>query len=408
MLSSVLKRASILKPNPSVTTSRALFSTSKASSIAKVEEVHKIKKISVYQCDLPLIEGSYNWSSGKSISVFDSTIVAIETDTGYIGYGEVTPLGPFYLPSYALGVRSGLQQICPDILGMNAINISSLNHFMDLALKGHPYIKSPIDMACWDILGKISNLPLCMLLGGRFGESVDLYRAISQTPPKQMSENVAKYRDEGYTKFQLKCGSTVEDDIKRIQLVRNNILNDPMFTLVADANTGWLTHEAMTIVKNTINENVYIEEPCASYKENLLIRKYCNNPFIMDECIDSIHTLIQANNDFGADCINVKISKLGGITKAKEVRDLCIRLNLGMCLEDTWGGDITTAAIAAMAHSTPEKYRFSSTDFNSYNTVCNADNAPKRENGTFKASTEPGLGIQPRFDVLGDPVAVYK
>lgn len=73
--------------------------------------MHKITKISVYQCDLPLKEGSYNWSSGKSVSVFDSTVVQIDTDTGYTGYGEVTPLGPFYLPSYALGVRSGLQQL---------------------------------------------------------------------------------------------------------------------------------------------------------------------------------------------------------------------------------------------------------------------------------------------------------
>lgn len=405
MLSSLCRRtSSLIKPNPVITKSRSSFGT----KIQAQGEVHEITKISVYQCDLPLKEGAYNWSSGKSVSVFDSTIVAVETATGYTGYGEVTPLGPFYLPSYALGCRSGLQQLCPDLIGMNAINISELNHFMDLALKGHPYIKSPIDMACWDILGKISNLPLCMLLGGRFEESVDLYRAISQTPPKQMSENVAKYRDEGYTKFQLKVGGTVHDDIKRIKMVRNDILNDDKYTLVADANTGWLTHEAMTIIKNTREEDVYIEEPCASYKENLLIRKYCDNPFIMDECIDSINQLIQANNDFGADCVNVKISKLGGITKAKEVRDLCIRLNIAMCLEDTWGGDITTAAIASMAHSTPLKYRFSSTDFNSYNTVCNAEGSPQRDNGTFKASTEPGLGIIPRFDVLGDPVAIFK
>lgn len=301
-----------------------------------------------------------------------------------------------------------VNRLCPDLLGMNAINISELNHFMDMALKGHPYIKSPIDVACWDLLGKISNLPLCMLLGGRFGEHVDLYRAISQSPPKEMSENVAKYRDEGYTKFQLKCGSTVHDDIARIKLVRNDILNDNKFVLVADANTGWLTHEAMTIVKETRDENVYIEEPCASYKENLMVRRFCPNPFIMDECIDSINQLIQASNDFGADCVNVKISKLGGITKAKEVRDLCIRLNIAMCIEDTWAGDIGTSAISHFAHSTPEKYRFSSTDFNSYNSVCNAEGAPQRVDGTFQASKEAGLGVQPRFDVLGEPVAVYE
>jgi L-alanine-DL-glutamate epimerase-like enolase superfamily enzyme len=75
-----------------------------------------------------------------------------------------------------------------------------------------------------------------------------------------------------------------------------------------------------------------------------------------------------------------------------------------MTLEDSWGGDITTAAIAHLAHSTPEEFRFSSTDFNSYVTVSNATGAPRREDGQMRASTEPGLGIEPRFDVLGPRV----
>ena len=60
----------------------------------------KISRIRAYQVDLPLQEGSYHWSGGKSVDVFDSTVVAIETDVGTVGHGEVCPLGPFYLPSY--------------------------------------------------------------------------------------------------------------------------------------------------------------------------------------------------------------------------------------------------------------------------------------------------------------------
>ncbi len=59
----------------------------------------RIERIVVYQVDLPLVEGSYKWSGGKSVSVFDSTVVAIETDSGLTGFGEVCPLGPFYLPA---------------------------------------------------------------------------------------------------------------------------------------------------------------------------------------------------------------------------------------------------------------------------------------------------------------------
>ena len=65
----------------------------------------KITRILAYRVELPLHEGSYKWSGGKSVSVFDSTIVAVETDEGVTGYGEVCPLGPFYLPAYAQGAR---------------------------------------------------------------------------------------------------------------------------------------------------------------------------------------------------------------------------------------------------------------------------------------------------------------
>ncbi len=90
---------------------------------------------------------------GKSVAVFDGTIVRVETDAGIAGWGEAGPLGP-------------------------------LNSRMDAALKGHPYVKWAIDMACWDILGKTTGQSVCTLLGGRQEPDVALHRAISQQPPR--------------------------------------------------------------------------------------------------------------------------------------------------------------------------------------------------------------------------------
>ena len=79
-------------------------------------------------------------------------------------------------------------------------------------------------------------------------------------------------------------------------------------------------------------------------------------------------------------------------------------MGIAMTLEDSWGGDIATAAIAHLAHSTPTEFLFSTTDFNSYVTVSCAEGAPQRQNGRMAASVSPGLGIKPRMDVLGKPV----
>jgi L-alanine-DL-glutamate epimerase-like enolase superfamily enzyme len=364
----------------------------------------KIKRISAYQVNLPLHEGSYKWSGGKSVTVFDSTVVQVETDTGVIGYGEVCPLGSFYLPAYANGVRAGLAELGPHLLGEDPIQVQKLNQRMDAALKGHPYVKSGIDMACWDILGKVTGQPVCTLLGGRYGEDFGLYRAISQESPEVMASRVAGYRAEGYHRFQLKVGGDPAVDIDRIHAVAEKL--QPGDRLIADANTGWLMHDAMRVVRAVRDVDVYIEQPCLTYEECLSVRQHTDHPFVLDEVIDSLDVLLRGHADRAMDVVNIKISKFGGLTKAKQARDLCIALGVAMTLEDSWGGDIITAAIAHLAHSTPPEFLFTATDFNSYVTVSTAEGAPQRRNGRLAASTAPGLGIAPRPDVLGRPVLV--
>lgn len=366
----------------------------------------KIKKISAWKVDLPLKEGSYKWSGGKSVSVFDSTIVGVETDTGVVGYGEMCPLGPYYLPAYASGVRAGVAELGPHLLGENPLELARLNRRMDVALKGHPYVKSAIDIACWDILGQVTGQPVCTLLGGRYGEDFGLYRAISQESPETMVSRVAQYRKEGYHRFQLKVGGDPDVDIKRIQAVSAQL--QPGDRLVADANTGWLMHDAMRVVRAVQDGDVYIEQPCLTYEECLSIRRHTNHPFVLDEVIDGVDMLLRGKADLAMDVVNIKISKFGGLTKTRQARDLCVSLGIAMTIEDSWGGDITTAAIAHLAHSTPPEFLFSTTDFNSYVTVRTADGAPERVNGRMAASNQPGLGIKPKTDVLGKPLLIVQ
>ena len=362
----------------------------------------KISRIAAFQVDLPLHEGSYNWSGGKSVRVFDSTVVRIETDAGAVGYGEVCPLGPAYLPAYANGVRTGIAEIAPQLVGEDPTQLTRLNRRMDAALKGHPYVKSAIDMACWDLLGQATGQPVCHLLGGRYGDDFPLYRAISQDSPEAMAERVGQYRAEGYRKFQLKVGGDPEADIRRIRQVAAVL--DDADVLIADANTGWLMKDAARVVRAVRDVDVFIEQPCATYEECLAVRRQTDHPFVLDECIDGIDALLRGYGDLAMDAVNLKISKFGGLTNMRLSRDLCVSLGIAVTIEDSWGSDVTTAAIAHLAHSTPPEFLFTATDFNSYVTIRTADGAPERRNGRMAASTEPGLGVRPREDVLGKPV----
>ena len=167
-------------------------------------------------------------------------------------------------------------------------------------------------------------------------------------------------------------------------------------------------HDALRVIKATEDLDVYYEQPCISYEESLSVRKKTKNPFILDENIDSINSFLRAYYDQAMDIINIKISKLGGITKSRLLRDLCVQLGIGMTIEDSWGGDIVTAAIAHLAHSTPEKFRFSSTDFNSYSTLSYSSGSPKRKNGKFVASENYGLGLTVKDKIIGKPLFEIK
>ena len=362
----------------------------------------KITAIRAYQLDLPLHEGSYKWSGGNAVTVFDATVVAVDTDEGLTGWGEVCPLGPAYLPAYARGARTGIAELAPQLLGADPLALGQLNERMDSAMRGHPYVKSAIDMACWDLLGKASGLPVATLMGGHVGDDFALYRAISQESPAQMAKKIAGYRREGYHKFQLKVGGDPDTDIERIRRAAAELSRGDV--LVADANTGWTQHAAIRVANAVRDIDVYIEQPCMSYEECLAVRRHTDRPFVLDEVVDGIGMVVRGVADQAMDVINLKISKVGGLTRARQIRDLCVSLGIAMTIEDTWGGDIITAAIAHLAHSTPERFLFSATDFNSYVTLSFADGAPQRRKGRLAASREPGLGVRPRMDVLGAPV----
>lgn len=362
----------------------------------------KITAINVYQIDLPLHEGRYAWSGGNAVDVFDSTVVEIETDEGVTGVGEVCPLGPAYLPAYAEGARTGIRELAPSLLGLDPAQPMQVSHFMDRAMRGHNYVKSPLDVACWDILGKVSGRPVCDLLGGRYGDDIVLYRAISQQDPEEMAARCQQYQSEGYTRFQLKVGGDPDTDIARIHACAD--VMRPGDVLVADANTGWTQHGAMRVAAAVAERDVYIEQPCPEYASCLQVRQATPRPFVLDESMDGVAPLLRGLADGAMDVVNIKIAKVGGLTRAHRMRDLCAECGIAMTLEDTWGGDVATAAIAHLAHSTPEDMRFSVTDFNSYVTRPFAPGAPVRVDGKLAAPRAPGLGVTLDYGVLGDPV----
>ncbi len=326
----------------------------------------------------------------------------IETDGGLVGAGETCPLGPVYLPAYAEGARAGMAKLAPALIGANPLNIAKINARMDAALKGHPYVKSALDMACWDLFGQATDLPVCTLLGGKRQPIVKLFKVISRREPDEMVADLMDHQDQGFFQFQMKVGEAPEIDIERIHKVAGEL--EPGNVLNVDANTAWRQHEALRVMQATRGLDVYLEQPCLTYEQCLAVRRYCGMPMILDECMDSIEIVIRGWKDGAMDAVNLKINRLGGLSKAIQFRDLCMNLGILMTVEDAWGSEIATAAIAHLAHTLPADLHFQSSAFHEYTDVEVARGAPELINGYMKASDRPGLGVAPNMEVLGKPV----
>ncbi len=359
----------------------------------------QIRKISTYHIDLPMKEGAYIWSN-QSFSAFDSTVVVIETDEGICGAGETCPLGPAYLPAFAEGARTAIAKLAPELIGRDPTQIGKINRIMDTSLKGHPYAKSAIDMACWDIFGKSVSQPVYALLGGKQQDAIKLFKVISRDTPDRMSAKLAEYQRQGFRQFQIKVGEDPDTDIQRIAAVSAGLKSDEV--LNADANTGWMQHQARRVAAAVQQYDFYVEQPCLTYGQCRAVRNCFAQPMILDECMDSVKTLIQGFEDHAMDAINLKINRVGGLTKACLFRELCIEHGILMTVEDSWGGEIATAAIAHLAHTLPSSFHFQSSAFHEYTHVQIALGAPKVSSGFMFASDRPGLGTEPDMTVLGE------
>lgn len=363
----------------------------------------RIARVDVYGYDLTYVHGRYVMSGGRVVETLPSTVVRLTTESGVTGFGEVCPLGPAYLPAHGGGARAALAELAPAVLGLSIANAAAVNAAMDRALMGHAYAKSAIDTAVWDALGRTTGLAACDLLGGRLADDFPLYFAVPLSSPAEMTAYVQARRAEGIHRFQLKVGADPREDAERVRDVVESI--GPEDAVVVDANGGWRLQDAVVAARAIENlDRVFFEQPCPTLEECLIVRQRTTLPMVLDECIRDVHSLLRAYEARALEAFNLKISKVGGLTRAKQMRDLAVALGLRVTIEDTWGGDVVTAAVSHLAASTPPETLFTVSFMNDWTNEHVAGHEPRSRNGVGSALEAPGLGIDVDVALLGEPL----
>jgi cis-L-3-hydroxyproline dehydratase len=363
----------------------------------------KIVNLDVFGYDVTYVDGAFELSGGRVVETLPSTVVRVTADDGTVGFGETCPLGAAYLPAHGEGARAALRELGPALLGVDPRELAIVNDTMDARLLGHAYAKSAIDIACWDAAGRAAGLPVTTLLGGRRLESYPLYAAIPLGSADKMAREVERLRGLGVHQFQLKLGTAPRDDAARVHMVLEALGDDGV--VIADANGGWRAQDAVVAARLLEgSDRVYFEQPCPTLEECLYVRGLTTLPMVLDESITDVQAFLRAFHAGGMDAINLKISKIGGLTRARQLRDLCEMLGIALTIEDTWGGDPATAAVSHLAASTRPEALFSVSFINDFVNEHVAGYRPRSERSVGSAPTGPGLGIDIDVDALGAPL----
>ncbi len=367
----------------------------------------KITRITVHQLDLPLANPYYLSGGRLKFEKLDSTFVRIDTDDGLHGWGEGCPWGVTYLPAHGKGIRAGLEEIAPVLIGEDPRQVERINRLMDVTLPGHPYVKSAIDIACWDVLGKFTGMAVCDLLGGREPNPVPIASSISTGSPEEMLGDIQSYRDKGYRVHSAKVGADVDMDIARIgHMSKNQLEGEKIFY---DVNRAWLPREAITVMNAVDAANSWFEQPCETLDEIAIVRARTTQPICVDEGLHGFTDLTRIHRDGIAELVNIKINRVGGLTKARKLRDFCLGTGITMLIMDTGGSVLADTSTAHFAQSIPTVSCLGTWSCQEMLTVDPAPGQGARNiDGCFTAPDQPGIGVEPDMDILGDPVAVYE
>ncbi|MGE0674808.1 MAG: mandelate racemase/muconate lactonizing enzyme family protein [Methylibium sp.] len=348
---------------------------------------------------------AYHMAGGKTCDTVTSVVLRVDTDEGVSGWGEVCPI-PHYLPAYAEGVRPALEYLAPVLIGADPVGPEAVMSRADTWLQGHSYTKSVLDIALWDITGKVAGLPLHALLGGRQMADIPLYHSITCIAPEEMARIAKDAQAEGITQFQVKLGADNDwqTDVARLRLVREAVGDGPL--VYGDWNCGATRLDAMRVGKAVAGMDVMLEQPCATLEECAAVRAATGLLMKIDENGHDTASLLRAYELGCMDAVALKLSKFGGVSASRRARDLCLHLGARMCIEDTWGSDVTTAALLHLAAATPERMILNTCDLSHYVGPRLDPAGPVRRDGRIAPPEGPGLGVTPDPDTCGQPVAV--
>lgn len=332
-------------------------------------------------------------------------ILRVHTDEGVTGLGEVSSTPIWSGEDSATAAHIITSFLEPALLGEDPRDIERLTAKMRRAVAGHPFTKSGVEIALWDILGKAAGLPVYRLLGGAVRQRIPIKMSISGAAPERASELARWAVGQGLSALKVKVGIEPEGDLARVRAVRDAV--GPKFRIGIDANGGWTPRVAVQTIRRMVDEcNIYFAEqpvPPVDIQWLAEVRRSVPVPVMADESCYTVHDAMALVRAGAADILSVYVGKGGGIGPARKIATVAEAAGLVCTIGSNLELGVASAAMAHVAAATPavaaEEFPCDILGPIAYEHDLLQQSLDFRE-GTVAVPDKPGLGIEIDEDML--------
>lgn len=318
----------------------------------KMSKKTHIKRIEAFFISVPLKK---TWEiSLYRTETRNHAVVEVETESGVVGYGEVSPAPAFMGEDGRFIVNIINHLLAPPLIGMDAFDLEVLHQRMNHTLIGNGSAKAAIDIAFHDLLGKILNLPTFELLGGKVRDEVPLSWVVGMQTPEAGVEEAKYYLEKGFKTVKVKIGGDPEKDLLKIRLLRERLGDH--FQMRVDANQGYRADQAIKILRQMEAYHLEsIEQPVPAYDIDGMrqVSEALDTPVMADESVFSLQDAFRVISSRAADIINIKVGKVGGLLPAKKIAALAQSANIPCTIGSNLELGIGTSASLHFGLSTP-------------------------------------------------------
>jgi cis-L-3-hydroxyproline dehydratase len=366
----------------------------------------RVAEVACYRVDLPTEGGEYAMSGGRRYQAFPSTIVRIRASDGTCGYGETSTLGSDYLDGFIGSVQATVRELAPLVLHCDVFDALGLVREMDHVVRGHYPGKAALDMAMWDLRARLLGVPVGVLLGGITQHRLGAFTAVRVGPPEAMVDEARRLVEQGYRRIQIKVGDDPIRDAESVHAVLP-VLPDDLQYLSCDANRGYTTAQARRFLRALGDVDTYIEQPCESIAELQEIRLATDRPIVIDEAAKQPRDLLDAVALQCVDAVNIKPTRVGGLTKAARMRDIAQAAGLMMTVDEPMGGALALAGIAHLGATVDPDLLIAVSFFGDPRSTDPDNQGARFDHGEVVVPRGPGLGFIPADEDLTERIFSY-